>query len=66
VADRQLTTGVSPLRDFVDVLDLQATPNKCGDYGIVAPTKEPETGHTAVCPSNMSAMFVSLHEGDLI
>jgi hypothetical protein len=59
-------SGYRSLRDFVDVLDLQATPNECGDYGIVAPTKEPETSDTTVCPRNKSATFVSLHEGDLI
>lgn len=54
------------LRDFVDVLDLQAAPNECGDYGIVVPTKEPATSDAAVCPSNKSAMSVNLHKGDLI
>jgi hypothetical protein len=68
VADRQFDRrrGYRSLRDFVDVLDLQATSNEFGDYGIVAPTKEPETGGTAVCSSNISTVFVCLHAGDLI
>jgi hypothetical protein len=60
------TTGHWSLRQFGDVLNVQATPNECGDYGIVVPTKEPETTGTAVCPSNKSAMSVNLDKGDLI
>jgi hypothetical protein len=54
------------LRDFVDVLDLQATPSECGDYGIVGPTEEPEPSDTAVRSSKKSAVSVSLYKGDLI
>jgi hypothetical protein len=46
------------LRDFVDVLDSQATPNQCGDGGIVAPAEEREKAilpsaraTRALCPS---------------
>lgn len=59
-------SGRRSLRDLSDVLDLQTTTNECGDYGIVIPTKEPETSATTVCPPKKGVLSVSLHKGDLI